>query len=93
MLSMYLLGIVVALLMAWLFKKTLLKGETPMLIMELPPYKRPVVPHVVLRHMWDRSKMFLTPRGHDDSWHQHRAVGAGDVSEELATRPIWSFGR
>jgi len=27
--------------MAWLFKKTLLKGETPMLIMELPPYKRP----------------------------------------------------
>ena len=41
MLAMYLLGIVVALLMAWLFKKTLLKGETPMLIMELPPYKRP----------------------------------------------------
>jgi len=29
MLAMYLLGIVVALLMAWLFKKTLLKGETP----------------------------------------------------------------
>src|SRR6185437_5283752 len=31
MLSMYLLGIIVALLMAWLFKKTLLKGETPLL--------------------------------------------------------------
>ena len=31
MLSMYLLGTVVALLMAWLFKKTLLKGEPPML--------------------------------------------------------------
>src|SRR5207245_479368 len=52
MLAMYLLGIIVALLMAWLFKKTLLKGPTPMLIMELPPYKRPV-PRVVLRHMWD----------------------------------------
>ena len=39
---MYLLGIVVALLMAWLFKKTLLKGETPMLVMELPPYQRPL---------------------------------------------------
>ena len=26
-----------------MFKKTLLKGETPMLIMELPPYKRPVL--------------------------------------------------
>ncbi len=34
MLAMYLLGIIVALLMAWLFKKTLLKGETPLLIME-----------------------------------------------------------
>jgi ferrous iron transport protein B len=62
MLTMYLLGIVVALLMAWLFKKTLLKGETPMLIMELPPYKRPVL-RVVLRHMWDRSKLFLRRAG------------------------------
>jgi len=62
MLSMYLLGIVVALLMAWLFKKTLLKGPTPMLIMELPPYKRPLF-RVVLRHMWDRSKLFLRRAG------------------------------
>jgi ferrous iron transport protein B len=62
MLAMYLLGISVALLMAWLFKKTLLKGETPMLIMELPPYKRPVL-KVVLRHMWDRSKLFLRRAG------------------------------
>jgi ferrous iron transport protein B len=62
MLAMYLLGIVVALLMAWLFKKTLLKGETPMLIMELPPYKRPLV-RIVLRHMWDRSKLFLRRAG------------------------------
>lgn len=62
MLSMYLLGIVMALLMAWLFKKTLLKGETPLLIMELPPYKKPVVT-VVLRHMWERSKLFLRRAG------------------------------
>src|SRR2546429_7959640 len=58
MLAMYLLGIIVALLMAWLFKKTLLKGETPLLIMELPPYKRPLL-RVVLRHMGDRSRLFL----------------------------------
>jgi ferrous iron transport protein B len=62
MLSMYLLGIIVALLMAWLFKKTLLKGETPMLIMELPPYKRPLL-RVVVRHMWDRSRLFLRRAG------------------------------
>jgi len=61
-LAMYLLGIIVALLMAWLFKKTLLKGETPMLIMELPPYKRPLA-RVVTRHMWDRSKIFLRRAG------------------------------
>jgi ferrous iron transport protein B len=62
MLAMYLLGIIVALLMAWLFKKTLLKGETPMLIMELPPYKMPLL-RVVLRHMWDRSRLFLRRAG------------------------------
>jgi ferrous iron transport protein B len=49
-------------LMAWLFKKTLLKGETPLLIMELPPYKRPLL-RVVIRHMWDRSKLFLRRAG------------------------------
>jgi len=62
MLAMYLLGIVVALFMAWLFKKTLLKGEPPLLIMELPPYKRPLL-RVVSRHMWDRSKLFLRRAG------------------------------
>jgi Fe2+ transport system protein B len=51
MLSMYLLGIVVALGMAWLFKKTLLKGETPMLVMELPPYKRPLVANRPAAHV------------------------------------------
>ncbi len=62
MLAMYLLGIVVALLMAWLFKKTLLKAEAPLLILELPPYKRPVL-KVVARHMWERSKIFLRRAG------------------------------
>ncbi|HWQ90659.1 MAG TPA: ferrous iron transport protein B, partial [Clostridia bacterium] len=62
LLTMYLLGIVVALLMAWVFKKTLLKGEPPLLIMELPPYKRPLL-RVVVRHMWDRARIFLRQAG------------------------------
>ncbi|MFN7138668.1 MAG: ferrous iron transport protein B, partial [Limisphaerales bacterium] len=62
MLSMYLLGIIMALLMAWLFKKTLLKGEPPLLVMELPPYKKPM-PAVMLRHMWERAKIFLRRAG------------------------------
>lgn len=62
MLAMYLLGIVMALLLAWVFKRTLLKGRTPLLVLELPPYKRPGV-RVVLRHMLDRSLIFLRRAG------------------------------
>jgi len=62
LLMMYLLGIAGALGMAWVFKKTLLRGEPPMLILELPPYKRPML-GAVLRQMWDRSKLFLKRAG------------------------------
>ena len=60
--AMYLLGIVGALGMAWLFKSTFLKGEPPLLVLELPPYRRPVL-SVVLRHMWDRSRLFVRRAG------------------------------
>ena len=33
-----------------------------MLIMELPPYRRPQA-KVVLRHVWDRAKLFVTRAG------------------------------
>lgn len=62
MLSMYLLGIVTAFAMAWLFKKTLLKGETPMLLLELPPYRLPAFNTVALR-MWERALLFLRKAG------------------------------
>ncbi len=62
LLGMYLLGIAGAMGMAWLFKKTLFPGEPAPLILELPPYKLPVL-SVVLRHMWERSKMFLRRAG------------------------------
>jgi ferrous iron transport protein B len=62
MLGMYLLGVLSALAIAWVFKKTLLRGEPPLLIMELPPYKRPLA-RIVVRHMWDRSKVFLKQAG------------------------------
>lgn len=62
LLGMYLLGVVVALGMAWMFKRTLLRGHAPLLILELPPYKRPSV-RVVLRHMLDRSMLFLKRAG------------------------------
>ena len=62
MVAMYFIGIVAALAMAWIFKNTLLKGEPPLLIMELPPYKRPSAT-TVLRHVWDRAWMFLRRAG------------------------------
>ncbi len=60
--AMYVMGIVGALGMAWVFKRTLLRGEPPPLILELPPYKRPVAT-VILRHMWDRARLFLRRAG------------------------------
>jgi ferrous iron transport protein B len=51
-----------ALALAWVFKRTLLKGRAPLLIIELPPYKRPGLA-AVLRHMWERSKLFLRRAG------------------------------
>lgn len=60
--ALYILGILGALGMAWFFKRTLLRGETPLLIMELPPYKRPTL-HVVARHVWDRAFLFLKKAG------------------------------
>jgi ferrous iron transport protein B len=60
--SMYLLGLLAALTFAWIFKKTLLKGETPAFIMELPPYKLPSLKSVVM-HTWERSYLFLKRAG------------------------------
>ena len=62
MLSMYLLGIFAAFAMAWLFKKTLLRGETPMLLLEMPPYRMPAWRTVLLR-MWERGLLFLRRAG------------------------------
>jgi ferrous iron transport protein B len=62
MVSLYLLGLVAALLMGLLFKKTLFKGEAPLFLMELPPYKLPA-PRTVLLQMWERSSHFLKRAG------------------------------
>jgi ferrous iron transport protein B len=62
MVSMYLLGIVMALLMALLFKKTILRGKTPDFILELPPYRLPSIKSVLIQ-MWERSVLFLQRAG------------------------------
>ncbi len=42
-LSLYVLGIVVALVLAKIFTKTLLKSETSLFVIELPPYRLPQI--------------------------------------------------
>ncbi len=62
MLLMYALGTFGAFAFAWLFKRTLLKGEPPLMIMELPPYRLPALRDVVL-HMLERGWIFLRRAG------------------------------
>lgn len=60
--SIYMLGIIVAVLTALLFKNTILKGEPAPFVMELPPYRMPSVLSLWL-HVWERLKDFLTKAG------------------------------
>jgi ferrous iron transport protein B len=60
--SMYALGIVVAIGVAWLLKKTLLRGETPPFVLELPSYKMPSI-RIVTYRMAERGWAFLARAG------------------------------
>jgi ferrous iron transport protein B len=62
MLLMYGLGTGGAFAFAWLFKRTLLKGAPPLMIMELPPYRLPRLKDVLL-HMAQRAGVFLRRAG------------------------------
>ena len=60
--SMYALGITLAILLAWIFRKRLVKGESGHFVMELPPYRLPTITGVVT-HMWERGRVFLIRAG------------------------------
>ncbi len=62
MFCMYAIGLVVAPLMALLLKRTLLRGETPVFVMEMPLYKRPSLRTVVNR-VKDAAWAFLRRAG------------------------------
>ncbi len=60
--SLYFGGIVVAILSGRFLRILLFKGEEAPFIMELPPYRMPMLKSLLI-HMWDRSKMFLKKMG------------------------------
>jgi ferrous iron transport protein B len=62
MFGLYTIGLVTAPLVAWLLKSTLLRGETPVFLMEMPVYKWPSV-HTVLRRVVDSGWTFLRRAG------------------------------
>ncbi len=59
---MYVLGIIVAILTAIIFKKIFFKTEVAPLIMELPPYRMPTLKNVLIQ-MWERSFLFIKKAG------------------------------
>ena len=62
LLAIYLLGIVVALIVAAILKRTMFKGLSTPFVMELPTYKIPSLKGVLL-HTWEKVKGFLRKAG------------------------------
>ncbi len=62
MLGMYALGIFVAVIAAFILKKTILKSPPPPFVMELPPYRLPNL-RTVLQNMFTRAWLFIKRAG------------------------------
>ncbi|PGM59030.1 ferrous iron transport protein B [Bacillus sp. AFS053548] len=60
--SLYILGIVVALVLAKVFSSTILKGEFSLFVVELPPYRMPQG-KALFRSTWDKGKGFIRKAG------------------------------
>ena len=61
--SMYVLGMFLALFMAILIRKIILRGVVSPFVMELPPYRLPSTKTVTI-HMWNRGSKFLKKAGY-----------------------------
>jgi len=62
MLAMYALGIIVAIVVAGILKRTVLKAPPPSFLMELPPYRLPNL-RTVFQNMFTRALLFLKRAG------------------------------
>lgn len=61
-LSIYIIGVFLALLSSILLKKTLIKGEATPFVMELPPYRLPTAKGI-LWHVWDKTVHYFQKAG------------------------------
>ncbi len=62
MFAMYVIGVITAVIVALVLKTTILRGETPPFVMELPTYKVPSL-GLVLHRMFDRGWAFVRRAG------------------------------
>lgn len=62
LMSMYVCGIVLAIVMARLFKRFLFNSEDVPFVMELPPYRMPTMRSILI-HMWEKAKQYLHKMG------------------------------
>lgn len=60
--SLYLSGILLGIISGLIFSKTILKGDIPPFVLELPPYRMPTL-KAMLRHMRDKAKDFAIRAG------------------------------
>ncbi len=60
--SLYLLGICLAVVMGLLFKHSLFRGEAPVFVMELPPYRFPTFRSLML-YVWEKVRRFVRKAG------------------------------
>ncbi len=60
--GIYLLGIILSIITGRIFRSTLLRGADAPFVMELPPYRIPMIKSLLI-HMWDRSKIFIKKMG------------------------------
>lgn len=62
LLSLYVCGILLAVVMARLFKRFLFNEEDVPFVMELPPYRMPTAKSIMI-HMWEKAKQYLHKMG------------------------------
>lgn len=60
--SLYLIGIILAVVMARVFRTFLLPGDTEPFVMELPIYRLPTLKNILI-HMWERTWLYLQKAG------------------------------
>ena len=63
---MYMIGFVTAPLVALVLKRTLLRGETPLFVMELPAYKLPIGADGAVAGLFDAGSAFRQAGRHAD---------------------------